>query len=266
MQNVFSKARLAAALLAPLLFACGSEGAGGGGGFLQVPDCQGTGKVLSTDSSGQFVCKDLPAGAVSLPDCLPDVEALTADGKTLSCTNRNVVDVATKTALDKLVTIEKLIKDYGTTVSMIMGGPGANVAFKGVTDVPVNGAMDSGNGQNPKGIGSATTMCVAKFGAGARMCTVYDIYNAKARGSIGPTLVQAKAWVYMASGKNPGGSTNEGDQSLNDNCGAYTYPTADTKWQGTAVEISSQAFTTSQVLRFWGNTPCSTKLPIACCQ
>ena len=149
---------------------------------------------------------------------------------------------------------------------MIMGGPGANVAFKGVTDTAVNGAMDSGNGQNPKGIGSATTMCVAKFGAGARMCTVYDIYNAKARGSIGPTLVQAKAWVYMASGKNPGGSTNEGDQSLNDNCGAYTYPTADTKWQGTAVEISSQAFTTSQVLRFWGNTPCSTKLPIACCQ
>jgi DNA-binding beta-propeller fold protein YncE len=90
-----------------MLAACGQDNAGGGGGFVMVPNCGQNGQVLSTDSTtGQLICKDLPAGTVSLPNCKPDIEAVTSDGKALFCTNRNNDTAEARSAIEQLNKVE----------------------------------------------------------------------------------------------------------------------------------------------------------------
>ncbi len=49
MRNQITTTRLLASLVVPLLFACGAENSGGGGGFVQVPQCDTVGQVLSSN-------------------------------------------------------------------------------------------------------------------------------------------------------------------------------------------------------------------------
>ena len=98
MRNYTLNIRLAAVMVAPLLLACGSDNTGGGTTYAAFPDCKGeANQALATDSTGQLVCRTLPAGTASVPDCSgPDV-ALTYGPSGFSCVPRNVVDASTKT-------------------------------------------------------------------------------------------------------------------------------------------------------------------------
>lgn len=73
-------------VLAGGLVACGSNGSGGGGGFVTVPKC-GANQALATDSSGQLICKQLPAAAAVLPTCTSN-QVLTGDGTKFTCIAR----------------------------------------------------------------------------------------------------------------------------------------------------------------------------------
>lgn len=264
MRNELKASRLLACLIAPLLFACGQEGQGAGE-FVEVPKCAGANQVLSTNAAGQLICRDLPGGAAGLPDCNKFSEALTSNGQTLSCTNRNNESSDSVTALNNLEKSELLIKEYTDRISRIMpGGPAARAVFCGVTTQTTNGAITGGG---VTGIAGAAALCktVATCNQNARMCTVYDMYHSAALGVANATTSIARSWVFMASWMHNGGDTiNNG---LNDNCGDFTYPTADKAWYGTAVEWKN-ASTTARAMHFYSGTnavKCSSVLPIACC-
>lgn len=266
MRNYTLNIRLAAVLVAPLLLACGSDNTGGGTTYAAVPICTGVNQVLSTDTTGQLVCVDLPAGSAGLPECKPLTEALTADGTTFSCTNLNAVDDATKTLLETLTGIEKKIEDYGTQLNTLGAGPGAQAYYRGLTPAATatTGRITSGN---LVGIPAATAKCVAEFGAGAHMCTVYEIYYSASleKGLVKDTKVTPGGWVYQQSWRSASANPTEMDAGLADNCAGYTYDATAANWNGARFEWdtnSASVFTP----RIFANTMCNTSLPIACCK
>ena len=269
MSNRTFKTRLSAWMFAPLLVACGSEGAGGSTTLVMIPACAAKpGSVLSTDSTGNLICKELPAGAVSLPNCKPDSEALTSDGKTVFCTNRNNETNESRTALENISKAETLVTDYGTRINALGTGPGAKALYVGNTTATSNGRIDGKGGATDFGLQAAAKICAAQFGAGARMCTVYDIYHSITGGKIPQNVDIPKAWVYMQSWKTPIAGPTEPTAGLNDNCAGYTYPTGDKKWVGTAFSYANVAGTGNYAPKFFSgaDAPCNVALPIACCK
>jgi hypothetical protein len=256
-----------------MLAACGQDNAGGGGGFVMVPNCGQNGQVLSTDSTtGQLICKDLPAGTVSLPNCKPDTEAVTSDGKALFCTNRNNDTAEARSAIDQLNKVEMDITEYNTKINMIGGGGAAARPLYVGSVGNTKGRITSGN---KVGLQAAAELCNATY-TGARMCTVYDIYNSVATGVIKETDTINKAWVYMAAWNNPQSAAfnadEEGDAGMNENCAGYHYLTADQKWVGTAFAWDNVGYfgaANEKGLKFYsGGTAaaCSQMYPIACCK
>ena len=269
--------RLAALMFAPLLAAaCGQENAGGSGEFVTIPLCSGPDQVLSTNKDGQLICKALPPGAAALPDCRKYSEALTADGTKVFCTNRNTESAASKTALERLEDSENLIKEYQTKINSLGGpsGPAPRAVYCGQYSAAQNsnGAI-SDNGVT--GVFAAATLCrkVATCNpTSAKMCTVYDMYHSVATGVVTSAMTITQSWVHMNSWQHNGGDT--ANNGLNDNCGGWTYPTADKAWYGTTVEWKP-ASTGPKALHFASGTGaqvapvrsprCSERFPIACC-
>ncbi|HRI49683.1 MAG TPA: hypothetical protein PLW65_05830 [Pseudomonadota bacterium] len=268
MRNYTLNIRLAAVMVAPLLLACGSDNQGGGTTYVTVPDCGGaTNQVLSTDSTGQLVCRSLPAGAVSLPDCKPNTEALTSDGVTPTCTNRDVVDASTQTLLDTLTMVEKQIVDAGTKITALGSGPSSQAAYVGLTKNSYTGRFVSGQAV---GIPAATALCAGDFGVGAHMCTVYELYySAALLKNLDPTVdISPGGWVYMQSWRHAPVNPTEISAGLADNCAGYTYTFAATdtyQWNGTTFAWTVDA-SGVRVPKFYANTQCNTSQPIACCR
>ena len=276
MRNQPTTSRLKAWMFAPLLVvACGQEGAGGSGEYVAVPLCSGPDQVLSTNQDGQLICKDLPAGAGALPDCKKYSESLTSDGAKVFCTNRNNESAQSRTALENLEKSEALIKEYTTRISKLgPAGPPPRAVYCGVTSGKTNGAI-VGNGQT--GVAGAAYLCqqVATCNkATAKMCTVYDMYHSVATGVITQATQLTRGWVFMASWQNFSSTATDPTAGQNDNCGGYTYPTADREWSGTQVAwdftISKNPAgpTTIKALKFFtriANAACNDTQPIVCC-
>lgn len=275
MRNFSLNIRLSAVLFAPLLLACGSNNTGGST-YVTVPDCGGAAnQVLTTDSTGQLVCKTLPGGSVSLPACAQDTEALTADGSTLSCTPRNTVDSTTQQYLTTLTMIEQQIKDYGTQINHIGAGPGAQAIYVGLSTKPTTGRIAFGTAT--PGVAAAAAQCAGDYGAGAHMCTVYELYySASLQKNLDGMTDVGPAWAYMQSWKTPTSlvgyptatpTVPDPYQGLSDNCGGYTSasPSAPTAWTGTSFKYAV-ALSGSHVPQFYGDTSCATSQPIACCK
>jgi hypothetical protein len=267
MRTQQTKTRLKAWMFAPLLVACDATATGGGDQLAQVPDCIGmgqTGTVLSTDSSGQLVCKKLPDGTVTIPVCNAS-EALTSNGSSLTCVNKDTGDTATQSAIDKLNRIEMLLQDYGTTYNMLNTGTGARAVYVGVSQATPDGRVSDGAGGI--GAGAASKVCEQQYGMGARVCTVYDMYYSVASAKIVAATNVPRSWVYMQSWKNPaGGVPADATQGLNDNCADFIYNTGDKRWQGTAVTWATTALNNVDKALHFTNTACSTTLPLACCK
>lgn len=267
MRNYTLNIRLAAVLVAPLLLACGSDNQGGGGTVLAtVPDCGGAAdQVLSTDSTGQLVCKTIPSGAAALPDCEPNTQALTANGTKATCDDLNIVDATTKTLLTTLNTIESTIIDYGTQLTTVGTAGNSQAVYVGLTkNATTKGRITSGTAV---GIPAATALCRAEYGVGAHMCNVYEIYYSAA---IQKNLEQGVnvtpgGWVYMQSWRHDQAAPSEVAAGLADNCGGYTAETATNNWNGTRFEWSGNADLIN-VPKFYANTLCTETLPIACCR
>lgn len=260
-------------MLAPLLaVACDRSGYFDGdwypshSSFCAAPD-----QVLSTDASGQLICKPLPPGAAPLPDCKQYSQALTADGTKVFCTNRNVEAQSTRDALDNLEQSEILIKEFQAKIRSLGSptGPTPRAVYCGQYSATTNqnGAItDSGSGAT--GILGAASLCRKVAGCSAttaKMCTVYDLYHSAATGKLPATIAQS--WVFMASWQHDNPGQVPAASGLADNCSGYTYALDDKLWYGTTGEWKLGP-AGQKALHFAsgpGVVPCSARYPIACC-
>ena len=291
MRNHVLVTSLRTALLAlPLMAACGGNSAGGGvivpPGGLTLPDCA-QGQLISVGADRTLGCTQALTTSLSPPSCPAGTHALNATDGTLVCAAKG--NGTTNT--DLRAAIDNVSQKTTNLVNQVasFGGGGGSAKFCGLSPVQsANGAALSDGGAD--GIPAATSICgkVAACGTGAHMCSVFEMYESAASGVLNNNMDVALSWVYSASWSqefsDPAQSQAGSGQS--DNCGSFTYPTADRKWYGTAVEWKVSGTGKKALLFHSGpgstftptsttantaatNTfavPCSSKLPIACCK
>lgn len=254
-------------LLVPVLASCGNNDGTGGGTLpagLTLPECT-DGQLLGASADGKtLVCVNAPIAKLDIPaPCDATTGALNSDGKALGCVTKASGN------LDSMFTSQidmytKQVSDLSNTVTVLQNGGGAAPTYLGTTKNTFKGAIADGNGNI--GLVAAANNCVTDFGAGAKMCTIYDIYNSVIRGKITPQMTVAKSWVFAANWKSPVAGATEPLNGLSDNCAGYTYPTGDQKWTGTAFVWEQVAFTGRFAPKFVSNTACSSALAVACCR
>lgn len=218
-------------------------------------------------AGGSLVCAQIGGGAVSLPDCTGKLLTYLQNGEIASynCTDKGAVSLST-TDITTINNLDTIITQIGTTLNNIKMNPRASAAvYVGSTTATTKGRINDMQGNiGPYG---ATKACEGQFGAGARMCTVYDMFVSQATGKITSNTAVPKSWVYQASWNEPVAGPSNPGEGVSENCASYIYETADQRWQGTAVTWATTALNgTDKALQFASNTPCNNSLPIACCK
>jgi hypothetical protein len=137
--------------------------------------------------------------------------------------------------------------------------------YQGLTAVTTNGWIKHAG--QADGLQAAAAVCADTFNSlpGVHMCSGQEIYNSVLAGAFAVGVPVAKGWIYFPSSNEPAGTPvfNAG-QGQADNCGGYTYLTADRLWRGIAFEWNANA-NTSNYSPFYDTIPCSSSIPIACC-
>ena len=258
-----------------------------------LPQCADS-EYLTYTANG-LGCTTIQGGSISVPDCKTSGQLLTytmsGEIGVFSCTAKGSESLSA-TDITTINTKFTDLTNLNTQIINIEKNPSAPAAkYCGQSPQQVqNGAALSDGGAD--GIPAASSICskVATCGTGARMCSVYDMYNSVATGVINNGADVPKSWVYQASWSQEFAdpSQSQGGSGQSDNCGGFTYPTADRKWYGTAVEwkvsgtgkkallfhsgpgsLFVPTGTTGTINTAVTNTfavPCSSKLPIACCK
>jgi hypothetical protein len=188
------------------------------------------------------------------------------------------VDSTTQGFLTTLTMIESQIQMDMATITKIGAGPAAQAIYVGPSKQATAGRIMYGTAT--PGVAAAAAQCANDYGAGAHMCTVYEIYYSVALlKNVAATTDIPASWVYMQSWKTPGSVTKYPGvptvpspyQGLSDNCGGYTQATTGgpgtNVWTGTAFNYTAGYLGVSTYNpRFVASTSCATSLPIACCQ
>jgi hypothetical protein len=270
-------------LAVPLFAACGNNSTGSmvvvPPGGITLPDCM-DGQLIAVDANRNLSCTQALTAGLQVDDCAAvaaaagdpagTVRVLNAYDGTIACMMKGSgsTNNELRKAIDNIVSQTATINN---TINSLRSG-GSAAKYCGLTAPTANGAI-VGNGIT--GIAGAAYLCqqVQGCGAGAHMCTVYEMVESVDSGTITAAQTIARSWVFMASWQHKDGTAAQIDPTagLNDNCGGYTYPTADKHWYGTAVEWKAAA-TGQKALHFWSGpggaptgVPCSSSLPIACC-
>lgn len=191
-----------------------------------------SGQVLTSTATGVFSC----VSPVTLPTCTSG-QFLTANGTALSCASVSTASLA---------------------------------RYLGNTATNTNGLITRSG--TPSGLPAANALCVDQYGAGARMCSSEDMFQAVASGSLVTGTATARAWVFSTTTYDYNSAGTAAQQGLTNNCASYTYPTGDHPWYGTTAQwmaspVNSALFVLS--LRhgpFPNGNSCSTQNPIACCR
>jgi len=228
-----------------------------------------------TYANGGLACREVVGAMLNVPDCNKTGQLLTytkgSEVGVYTCTDKGTESLSAADITLINSTYTKL-DSFKTTINSLMPGmKGTAAQYCGQYTAAQNpnGAISGGNGVT--GIAGAANLCsqVPACGAGARMCTVYDMYNSVALGKITSATVVTQSWVHMSSWQHNGiagqATPNNG---LSDNCGEWTYPTGDLKWYGTTVEWKA-AQTGPKALHFAsgpGVVGCAQRFPIACCK
>ena len=224
-----------------------------------------------TYSGGGLACREVVGTMLNVPNCNGKLLTYTKGSEigVYTCTDKGDGSLSSSeinlitTTYDKLLTFKTIIA--GLTPGM--KGTAATYCGQYTAGQNPNGAI-SGNGVT--GIAGAANLCsqVPTCGSGARMCTVYDMYNSVALGKVTAAMTIGQSWVHMSSWQHNGragqATPNNG---LADNCGGWTYPTGDLQWFGTTVEWKA-AQTGPKALHFAsgpGVVGCAQRFPIACC-
>lgn len=251
--------------VAPLLL--GADSVGVRQSALSVlPSCADSEFLVFNKAQGGFVCKGLSGGSAMVPDCTGQLlnSAGTVELPKLGCTAKGSATVSAGT-LTKITTLEDNLTKVGTIVTTIeTSPPSAASYYAGATANTYKGAIMDAAGNI--GVAAAAANCAVEFGAGAHMCSVYELYHSVAQGRIKNTDVVPQGWAYMASWSTPVAGPDEPSNGLNDNCAGYTYPTGDKKWTGTSFSWAQVAFTGRFAPKFIANTKCSDLRKILCCK
>ncbi len=230
-----------------------------------------------TYASGGLACREVVGAMLNVPDCNKTGQLLTytkgSEIGVYTCVDKGTesLDAADITLINTTYT---RLQSFKTTINNLMPGSRASVAkYCGQYTTPVTGAITGNNAKT--GVEGAANLCqtVPACGAGARMCTVYDMYNSVVFNAIPATL--SRSWVNMESWQHnePGFTKQQPGNGLSDNCAGFTYGTGDFHWYGTTVEW--KASPTAQGKALWfasgpssGGSPsaCGTPFPIACCK
>lgn len=237
-----------------------------------LPTCSDT--QYLTYAGGGLSCREVVGAMLNVPDCNKTGQLLTytkgSEIGVYTCTDKGTesLDAADITLINDTYT---KLESFKTTINTLMPGMKGSAAKycgqynPGGVNNP-NGAITGGNGVT--GIAGAANLCVSvpTCGAGARMCTVYDMYNSVVFGAVPATI--GESWVHMSAWRWNGG--NAANTGLNDNCGDWTYPTGDRAWYGTTVEWKP-AVSGAKALHFNGTSntagkSCAARFPIACCK
>jgi hypothetical protein len=219
----------------------------GGSGIPGLVDCQTQGQLLTYARAGS----DIPTFSCVMKG---------------SSSGQPIDSVLLTKVSDKLTKLKDLVKEIETTPA-----PAAKF-YVGSTAAKYNGQL--GAGAADASLKVAADKCAAEFGAGAQMCTIYDLYNSAASGKLttAMTIPQAqRAWIWAPAWNTPaglpGGAAREPLAGVSDTCGGYTYPTGDLAWAGTAFSWEN-SMTGRKALKIHGGTAarCSDNLAIACCK
>jgi hypothetical protein len=235
-----------------------------------LPIC--TDNQFLTYASGGLACREVVGAMLNVPDCNKTGQLLTytkgSEIGVYTCVDKGTesLDAADVTLINQTYT---RLQSFKTTINNLMPGSKASVAkYCGQYTAAqnVNGAITGNNGVT--GVAGAANLCatVPACGTGARMCTVYDMYNSVAFGAVPATLGQS--WVHMQSWSHNSAAQAPAANGLADNCSGWTYPTGDKFWYGTTVEWKN-APTGQKALHFAsgpGVVSCAARFPIACCK
>ena len=274
MQSIVNSFKTALVAL-PLLASCG-----GSVGTAQVlvdpnglmlPDCQ-DGQLIGVNPDKSLTCVSALSGMLAPPTCLPGTQALTsmkdaATGKiVLSCVTKGsgANDVTTSTRITKAQTD---VNNLQTMVNQITSGGGTRSRYVGASTATSDGDVKTGT---LEGIRAAAQLCTTDFGAGAHVCTPFEIYESVIVGdvldgntNVGPLMVYMEAWVppFAAGGTEP-------TAGLSENCGGHTYRTGDRKWHNTFFTFAAPpgGGSTTRVPRFDAGQSCASIVKLACCK
>jgi len=272
-KNIFANSLKMALLALPLLAGCktspGSIVIPPGG--LTLPDCN-EGQLIAVGPDKTLGCTQALTANISPPSCPTGTHALNAVDGNLLCMPKGTGSTNTdlQAAIDKVTSQTTTLKMQITN----FGGGGGAAKYCGQT-AGTKGAISTGN---LTGVAAAAKLCQAVTGCSStssHMCTVYEMFESVSNGTINSNMSISKSWVYMASWQNSATAVKEKTAGLADNCGSYTYPTADKAWDGTAVRWEPTD-TGKYGLKFYtGNGPndtsatqgaqCNYTFPIACC-
>ena len=243
--------RRAVVLLVALAAACG-------GAPPTLPAC-GDGDGLTTDAEGQLRCQPLTS-ALQLPSCEGAADALTSDGTSLGCTGR-VEDYALIT--DALRGLSEILDRVDRAVDGLKP-PRAQARYVGATTMTTTGNMLRAGDDNS--LVSAVKMCSAQYGAGAHMCTVYELYASVASGVLHTGSMAPRAWLWFPGWNRPVATAMDPELGVADTCGSHTYQSAALGWVGMTAEWGPlPSGTEGLVLRGGLQSSCRNNLPISCC-
>ena len=231
---------------------------------LTLPDCT-DGQLITRNMYGETSCTQIVTNKLKLPDCsrVPGSVLNAYDG-IWECMPRGTgsTDAGLKTTLNKV----KLDTDtIETTLDQLSGKSSAAAEYCGqyIATQNVNGAITGSNGVT--GVAGATNLCQKVPGC-SHMCTVYELYESAAAGTLPTTISQS--WVHMQSWQHNNAAQVPMASGLADNCSGWTYGLDDKRWYGTTVEWKN-APSGQKALHFAsgpGVVACSARFPIACCR
>jgi len=234
-----------------------------------LPDCQ-DGQLIGVNPDKSLTCVSALSGMLAPPTCGAN-QALTSMKNTatgqneLSCVNKGsgLNDVTTQTRITKATTD---VTNLQTMVTQITSGGGTRSRYVGASTAVTNGDILAPG--SLEGIRAGQSLCATDFGANSHVCTPFEIYESIVVGdvldgntNVGPLMVFMEAWVppFAAGGSEPNAGVSE-------NCGGFTYKTADRKWHNTFFTFSAPTGSAVRVPKFDASVGCSTAVKLACCK
>ena len=236
-------------------------------GGVILPDCR-DGQLIALDSQRTLFCTAALSGKLKLPDCsrVPGSVLNAYDG-VVECMPAGAggTSAGLKTTLNKVQTDTDYIETTLNQLSSQSGGAAKYCGQYSAAPNP-NGAITGRNGVT--GVAGAADLCqsVSGCGAGAHMCTVYELFESAAAGTLPATISQS--WVHMQSWQHNSAAQIPTASGLADSCSGWTYGLDDKLWYGTTVEWKNAA-SGPKALHFAsgpGVVACSAHFPMACCR
>lgn len=259
-------------LLTPFLISCSGDVRTAKGAeclFNPIP-CQ-EGDLIGVGADRTLTCIQIPPYDFRPQNCLDD-QAMTAENGVLKCVNKG--NGRTDPSISaRVMQLQSQLNQIDGTVNLLKNGIALRSRFLGLSANTTTGRIIN---TTKVGLSAAAAYCAEKYTPAARMCTVYEMYEAVATGQITDNMTITKAWVYMAGWNNPANadptpSAQEGDAGMNENCGSYRYSGQSNNWVGTAVAWQNMPYfdmANEKGLKFFSGSPqaaCNMRYPIACC-